>query len=103
MTSAINSGLAGLRAAETRVNVRAQNISNWLTKDYRPLEPVQTSGTDGPVVKVVRPAELSGDFPFVDLEAEFVDMNVAKHAYQASVRIIRTADEMQKTLLDALA
>ena len=103
MTSAINSGLAGLRAAETRVNVRAQNITNWLTKDYRPLEPVQTSGTDGPIVKVVRPAELSGDFPYVDLASEFVDMNVAKHAYQASAQVIRTANEMQKTLLDALA
>ncbi len=103
MTSAINSGLAGLRAADMRVNAHAQNISNWLTKDYRPLEPVQTSGTDGPIVKIVRPAELSGDFPFVDLEAELVDMSIAKHAYQASAQIIRTAGEMQKTLLDALA
>jgi hypothetical protein len=29
--------------------------------------------------------------------------DLAKHAYRASAQIIRTADEMQKTLLDALA
>ena len=103
MTSAINTGLAGLRAAETRVSVRAQNIVNWQSEGYRPLVPVQTSQSFGPVVKVTRPAELSGDFPYVDIASEFVDMNVAKYAYRASAQIIRTAGEMQKTLLDAFA
>jgi flagellar hook-associated protein FlgK len=32
-----------------------------------------------------------------------VDMNMAQHAYRASAAVIRTAGEMQKTLLDALA
>jgi flagellar hook protein FlgE len=103
MISALNSGIAGLRAAETRVAIRAQNIVNWQSENYRPLVPVQTSQGSGPVVEVTRPAELSGDFPYVDLASEIVDMNVAKHAYRASAQIIRTADEMQKTLLDALA
>lgn len=103
MISALNSGIAGLRAAETRVAVRAQNIVNWQSENYRPLAPVQTSQGSGPVVKVTRPAELSGNFPYVDLAFEIVDMNLAKHAYRASAQIIRTADEMQKTLLDALA
>ena len=103
MTSAINSGIAGLRAAETRVAIRAQNIVNWQSENYRPLLPVQTSQSGGPVVRVARPVELSGEFPYVDLAAEIVDMNIAKHAYRASAQIIRTADEMHKTLLDAFA
>lgn len=103
MISAITTGLAGLKAAETRVGVRAQNIANWQSEGYRPLVPVQTSQSSGPVVKVTRPAELSGDFPYVDIASEIVDMNVAKHAYRASAQIIRTADDMQKTLLDAFA
>ena len=103
MTSIFNIGLAGLKAAETRVSARAQNIVNWQSVDYRPLVPVQTSAANGPLVKITRPADLTGDFPFVDLAAEFVDMSLAKHAYQASAKIIRTADEMQKTLLDAIA
>ncbi len=103
MTSAINSGLAGLRAAELRVSVRAQNIANWQSEGYRPYVPVQTSEGAGPVVKVTRPAQLTGDFPEVDLAGEIVDMQMAKHAYEASAKIIRTVDEMEKTLLDAFA
>ncbi len=103
MMSALNSGIAGMRAAETRVAVRAQNIVNWQSEAYRPLVPLQTSRGSGPVVTVMRPAELTGDFPFVDLVSEIVDLNVAKLAYRASAEIVRTVGEMQKTLLDAIA
>lgn len=104
MTSAINSGLAGLRAAETRVAVRAQNIVNWQSANYRPLVPLQTT-TDGgaPIVRVIRPVELSGDFPFVDMAGELVDMQMAKHAYRASAAALRTAEEMSEALLDTFA
>ena len=103
MTDAMKIGVAGMRAAETHVNVRAQNIVNWQSENYRPLKPVQTSEGAGPVVRVTRPAELSGDFPFVDLASELVDMQVAKHAYEASAKVVRTAADMTKTLLDAIA
>jgi len=104
MTSAINSGLAGLRAAETRVAIRAQNIVNWQSANYRPLVPVQTTAEGGgPIVRVTRPLELSGDFPFVDIAGELVDMQLAKHAYRASAVVVRTAEEMSKTLLDTFA
>jgi flagellar basal body rod protein FlgC len=103
MTTALNIGIAGLRAAEARVNIRALNIVNWQSQDYRPAVPVQTSTGEGPVVRVSRPAELTGDFPFVDIASELVDMQLAKRAYQASVKVIQTADEMSKTLLDAFA
>jgi len=105
MMDAMKAGLAGMRAAETRVNIRAQNIVNWQSENYTPQVPVQTSeGPNAtPVVRVTRPPELSGDFPFVDLASEIVDMQMAKHAYAASAKIVRTADEMSKTLLDAIA
>jgi flagellar hook-associated protein FlgK len=101
MISAMNSAVAGLNAAETRVGVRAQNIANWQSQGYQPLVPVQTSQGAGPVVKVTK-AQVSGDFPQVDLGEEIVDMNVAKTAYEASAKIIRTVDEMEKTLLNAV-
>jgi flagellar hook-associated protein FlgK len=104
MSNAMNVGLAGLRAAETRVQVRAQNIVNWLSEDYRPLETEQMTDAHGaPAVRVSRPPELTGDFPFVDIEAEIVDMQMAQRAYEASAKVIRTADEMSKTLLDTFA
>jgi flagellar hook protein FlgE len=103
MSSAFAYGIAGLRAAEARASVRALNIVNWQSQNYRPFIPEQTTGPAGePVVKITR-AQLSGDFPFVDLENEIVDLQMAKRAYQASAAVIRTADQMSKTLLDALA
>jgi hypothetical protein len=104
MSDAMNIGLAGLRSAETRVNVRAQNIVNWQSEDYRPLEAEQTTDASGaPRVRVSRPPELQGEYPFVDLASELVDMKMAQRAYEASAKVIRTADEMSKTLLDAFA
>lgn len=103
MTSALAYGIAGLRAADMRVLARAQNIANWQSQNYRAVVPQQTSDANGaPVIRITR-AELSGDFPFVDLASEIVDMQMAKRAYQASAAVIRTADEMSKTLIDALA
>ena len=103
MSSALTYGIAGLRAADMRANVRATNIVNWQSQNYHPLVPEQTTGAiQEPVVKVRR-AELTSDFPFVDLAAEIVDLQMAKRAYQASAKVIRTADEMSKTLLDAFA
>ena len=103
MISAFAYGIAGLRAADMRFSARAQNIVNAQSQGFRPLVPQQTTGAnDEPVVKITR-AELNSDFPFVDLESEIVDMQLAKRAYQASAKVIRTADEMSKTLLDAFA
>jgi len=103
MSGIFTYGIAGLRAADARASVRALNIVNWQSQNYRPLVPQQTSTATGePVVKITK-AELSGDFPFVDLASEIVDLQTAKHAYQASAKVIRTADEMSKTLLDAFA
>lgn len=101
--SALAYGIAGMRAADMRVLARAQNIVNAQSKDYRPVVPDQTTGVnDEPVVKISRP-ELTGDFPPVDLAAEIVDMKAAQRAYQASAEVVRTADEMAKTLLDTVA
>jgi flagellar hook-associated protein FlgK len=102
-TTMLNIAVAGLRAAETRVHVRAQNVVNWLSEGYVRQVPVQTSQAGGPVVRVQRPAELSGDFPYVDLATELVDMQLAKHAYRASAKVVRTADEMTRSLLDVIA
>jgi flagellar hook-associated protein FlgK len=103
MTTVANIGIAGMRAAEMRATVRAQNIVNWHSEGYHPLVPVQTTQGAAPVVRVSRPAELTGDFPYVDLAAEIVDLQLAKHAYKASAKVVKTADEMSKTLLDTFA
>jgi flagellar hook protein FlgE len=100
--SAFAYGIAGMRAADMRVLARAQNIVNWQSKDYRAAIANQTTGVnDEPIVRITR-AELTGDFPPVDLAAEIVDMKMAQRAYQASAAVVRTAAEMSKTLLDTI-
>lgn len=97
-------GVAGMRAAEARAQARALNIVNANSEDYRPLKPEQTTDEDGrPQVTVTRSSDLSGDVPFVKVEEEIVDMRIAAHAYRASAAVVRTADQMSKTLLDTLA
>ena len=103
MSDVFTSGIAGLRAAEARASVRALNIVNWQSQNHRPLTPQQTTSAAGePVVKISR-VQLGGDFPEVDVASEIVDLQMAKRAYQASAIVIRTADEMSKTLLNTFA
>jgi flagellar hook protein FlgE len=45
-----------------------------------------------------------GDSGFdVDLGSEVVEQVEAKHAFSANIAVIRTADEMQQSLLDLIA
>lgn len=97
-------GVAGMRAAEARVQARALNIVNAQSEDYQKLKPEQTTDEgDRPVVSVTRTSELTNDVPFVEVEEEIVDMRIAAHAYRASAAVVRTADQMSKTLLDTVA
>lgn len=103
MLSAFAYGQAGLRAADMRASARASNIVNWQSTNYQPVEPEQTTGASGePVVKITR-TQLSSDFPYANLAGDIVDLQSAKRAYQASAAVIRTDDDMSKTLLDTIA
>ena len=100
-TNAYGMGLAGMRAAEARFQARAINIANVNSEDYRPLEPKQTTDENGrPQVAVTR---ATTDVPFVKVEEDLVDARQAAHAYRASAAVVRTADQMSKTLLDTFA
>ncbi|MEL7028165.1 MAG: flagellar basal body rod C-terminal domain-containing protein [Pseudomonadota bacterium] len=98
--------LAGLQAASTRAAVRAQNISNMLTPGYQSAEPVQTSTPAGPTVTVNAPPPVAPApqslFADVDLPREFVDLQMAKRAFEASAAVFKTADEMSKEAIDLL-
>ncbi len=107
MVSSVQYGLAGLQAAASRVEIRARNISNVLTEDYRPVEPVQVASENGPVVQEqfrsrllsVPSAAMSGT---QGLAHDIVDLRVAEQAYAASAKVIKTANDMQDKLLDIL-
>lgn len=112
MNSALGYAVAGMNAAAKRFAIRTQNVVNVQTEGYVPVEPVQTSGTGGPVVQArhLPPEYTQQKFPGTDfvvpqvsLDTEFSDILVSKIAYKASAALIRTQREFDQTLLDVLA
>lgn len=114
------SALSGLQAAQKRFEVSASNVVNSRTEGYLPQR-VQTvasaQGGTRAVTVPVKPASVPVfDFdeaadenggveerPNVALEGEIVEQKLARRAFEANLRLIETADEMSRTLLDTVA
>ena len=81
---------SGMAAAETRLNVAAQNVSNAdtvrSTSGASPAQPPLRAGM------VVAPA--------IDMAEQLIDMRVAMRQFQASVRVFQAANATTKSLLD---
>lgn len=131
MVSAIQSALSGLAAASRRVEVSAQNIANQFStrrrehgqtvnEPYVPQQAASVSLPQGGVQSVVRdatnpvttvyaPDHPDADaegllrIPNVDTATELVNQKIASYDYRANLKSIKTADEMQKNLLDILS
>jgi flagellar hook-associated protein FlgK len=102
MTSIMNIGVGGMQAAEARIAIRAHNIVQAPVAEARTFTPVQTTRAAVPVVKAQPQQPGLPPDQFTNLAEDIVDMNAAAHAYRASAAIVRTGDQMAKTLLDAL-
>ncbi len=127
MSSIMNSALSGMNAASRRVEVGASNIANMNTVGkpgatgaeaaYKPVDAVQFTGPSGGpevTVKERNPATSLSyqpshpyasddgyvESPNVDLATELVNNKIAQRTYEANIKSIITADEMQATLLD---
>ncbi|HAJ47756.1 MAG TPA: hypothetical protein DCL54_14370 [Alphaproteobacteria bacterium] len=100
MTQIFSIGIAGLKAAEQRVSIAAQNIANTQSAGYVRLRPEQVSQGGHPVV-TARPD--AGVAPFDGLADDLVSMRIAQHSHSASAAIIRTGDEMTRRVLDLFA
>ncbi len=94
-----------MRAAHTRFAAHSENIVNHNTPGYAPYVAAQSSTAVGPVVRLQRSDKPRPENPGQgedSLAADLVGIMLAKHDHAASAIIIRTADEMQGTLLDVL-
>lgn len=126
MIAVFDIALSGARAAVRRLEVSATNVANVrssaeISADrqpganlYRPQRIEQTSQAGGGVSTETRPVEPAyslvpdldrglAAIPNVNLVHEAVEQRLALRAYQANLSVIRTADEVQKSLLDATA
>ncbi len=118
---ASTSGIAqsGMAAASLAVDVSANNVANALTEDFVPSRAVTADVEGGGVTADVEPlddpakppadplAEVRADRALlvpnrVDLAQELVSQTRAAAVYKANLATLKTADEMQSTLVQML-
>jgi flagellar basal-body rod protein FlgC len=104
--------VSGLSAAAARLTRSAQNVANVNTNGYMPVSPITQPQTSG---GVTTKNASSPPFPTynssgqtlgasgTDLAQETVEQIGAMNAFKANLAVIKTEDEMQRTLLDIKA
>jgi flagellar basal body rod protein FlgC len=103
MSTVMSIGLSGMKAAETRADIRAVNIVQAPVQEAKHFTPVQTTKAARPVVRAQHPAADSPRGPFANLAEDIIDLKAAAHAYRACAAVVRTGAAMERTLVDALS
>ncbi len=88
MDPVASTALSGLMASVARLNVSASNTAN--------------SQTEGPLPPTP-PSQPMVAFANVDLVAERVEQITARSAFMANLAVLKTAGEMEQSLLDVKA
>tara|TARA_B100000989_G_C19460380_1_gene435939 strand:- start:439 stop:837 length:399 start_codon:yes stop_codon:yes gene_type:complete len=131
LTSAINTAISGLNASTKRLDNSANNVANVastagvengqrVNKPYVPTQVENTALASGGVATTQRAVDPAStpvydpnnalandeglvDYPNVDLEEEVVNQQIATYTFEANLKVIEKADEMQEDLLDITA
>jgi flagellar basal body rod protein FlgC len=112
MSSTSGIAASGLQVAALTLDVSASNVANSLTDGYLPSRveaaDLDGGGAVGSVVKDADPmAEVRADRALLapsrtDLIQEMVTQSRAAAVYKANLATLRTDQEMEKSLVDAL-
>jgi flagellar basal body rod protein FlgC len=118
MSSASGIAQSGLLVAALSIDVSANNVANALTEDFTPSRVVAADVAGGGVTAGVEPVpdaspgrdpmdEVRADRALlvpdrVDLVQELVNQARAAAVYKANLATLRTATELEETLVDAL-
>ncbi len=116
MSSAFGTALTALKAFDIKMDVNANNIANVNTDKFKKsrvnLQEAYPAGVKVTIEQVNTPGislgtnERTGqerESSNVTLEEEFVDQIVTQYSYEANIISVKTAAEMQKTLLDIIS
>lgn len=116
MSSAFGIALTALRAFDSKLDVNANNISNVNTDKFKKSRVDIQESTNGGVQVSIEQVNTPGislgtnersgeerESSNVTLEEEFVDQMVTRYAFEANVLTIKTADELQQSLLDIIS
>ena len=100
----IGASLSGLFAAQTRVNVAANDVANANTAGYRESRAELAEAAPGVRVEQITqpgPADPAADAPSnVSLAGEMTELVAAKHMYGANAQVLRSMIETQGALFD---
>lgn len=97
--NSIDTALSGLQAAQTRLDVAANNVANAQTDGYRREQVVaQAQPQGGVAVQVERVPQ-----PGADLVTDAVDQMAATYSWKANLQTLKTADAMVGDLLSIRA
>ena len=90
---------SGLQAAQTRLNVSANNVANAQTEGFRRDQVQAAAQADGGVRTQVNKMPQSGAHLIQDL----LDQKSATYAFKANLQTVKATDEMMGRLLDVRA
>jgi len=88
---------SALLAAQQTTHIRANNIVNALTQDFKPTAPALVSATPTGGVAVFA-QEVNGP---VNLVRESIGLATAASQYKATASLIKTDQDLNEVLLDA--
>lgn len=131
MVSAINTALSGMSSAVTHIAASTNNIVNSRstsslkdgirkTETYMPLDVIDISQSLGGVTTQVKPVDkapvLIPDpkhpdaneegivaYPDVQIDEELTKQTIASYNFQANLKVIGTASEMNGSIMDIFA
>ena len=90
---------SGLQAAQARLNTSAYNVANGQTEGFKRQTVQASADSDGGVKVSISQAAQAG----ANLEQDVVTQMAAKQDFLANLKVIKTADQMMGSLLDARA
>jgi len=94
----VNTSLSGMNAAQTRLDVAANNIANLSTDNFTRKEVVQADlPQGGTVVADIKSAAQSGS----NLEADMVEQLKARNTYMTNLSVFKSNNDMlMGTIID---
>lgn len=117
MISSIGSNLSALKAFGTGLSVKANNIANSNSENFKKSRAINTEGENGGVKTEIRKVDPDNELPGinsenntteaqpsnVDLTEEIPGMIIDQRGFQANLLAIKTREEMLGSVLDIIA
>ncbi len=117
MISSIGNSISALNAFGTGISVKANNIANSNSENFKKSRAVYVEGENGEVKTEIRKVGQESELPSltatdantepqpsnVDLAEEIPGMIVDQRGFEANLAVIKTKDEMLGSVLDIIA